>query len=60
MQEAIQVEDVHEDDDEDNPPNLAKRDSVPPMASLDRGKRLRVPRQMLIPLMNGKHHDEGV
>ena len=60
MQEAIQVEDVHEDDDEDNPPSLAKRDSVPPMASLGRGKRLIVPRQMLISTMKGKHHDEGV
>ena len=60
MQEAIQVEDVPEDDDEDNPPSLAKRDSVPPMASLGRGKRVIVPRHMLISTMKGKHHDEGV
>ena len=30
------------------------------MASLGRGKRVQVPRQMLIPTMKGKHHDEGV
>ena len=29
-QEAIQVEDVLEDDDEENPPSLAERDSTPP------------------------------
>ena len=59
-QEAIKVEDVPEDDDEDNPPSMAEWDSVPPMVSLGRGRRLRVPMQMLIPTMNGKHHDEGV
>ena len=59
-QEANKVEDVPENDDEDNPPSLVKRDSVPPMASLGRGKRVQVPRQMLIPTMKGKHHDEGV
>ena len=57
-QEAIKVEDVPEDDDEDNPPSLSERDSLPPMASLGRGKRVRVPRQMLIPTMKGKHHNE--
>ena len=56
----IQVEDVPEDDDEDNPPIMAKRDSVPSMASIGRGKRVRVPMHMLIPSMKGKHHDEGV
>ena len=56
----IQVEDVPEDDDEYNPPSLAERDSVPPMASLGRGKRVRVPRKMLIPTMKEKHHGEGV
>ena len=59
-QEEIQVEDVTEDDDEDNPPSLAERDSVSPMASLGRGKRLRVTTQMFIPTMNGRYHDEGV
>ena len=59
-QEAIKVEDVPENDDEDNPPSLAERDSVPPMASLDRGKIVRVPRHMLIPTMKRKHYDEGV
>ena len=59
-QEAIKVEDVPENDDEDNPPSLSKRDSVPPMASLDRGKRVRLPRHMLIPTAKGKQHDEGV
>ena len=56
-QEVIKVEDVPENDDEDNPPSMAEQDSVPPMASLGRGKRVRVPRQMLIPTMRGKHHD---
>ena len=55
-QEAIQVEDVPEDYDEDNPPSLAEQDSIPPMASLGRGKRVRVPRQILIHMMKGKHH----
>ena len=59
-QEAIKVEDVPENDDEDNPPSLAERDSVPPMAILGRGNILRVPRQMLIPTMKVKYHDEGV
>ena len=59
-QEAIKVEDVPEHDDEDNPPSLAEQDSVPPMASLGRGKIVRVPSQMLIPAMKVKHHDEGV
>ena len=59
-QEAIQVEDVPEDNDEDNPPSLAKRESVPPMAIQGKDKRVRVPRQMLIPTRKGKHHDEGV
>ena len=57
-QEAIQVEDVPEDDDDDNSPSLAKWDSVSPMASLVRGKRVRVPRRMLIPTMKGGNHDE--
>ena len=39
-QESIKVEDVPEDDDEDNPPSLAERDIVPPMASLVRGNRV--------------------
>ena len=56
-QEAIKVEDVPEYDDEDNPPSIAEQDIVPPMASLGRGKRVRVPRQMLIPAMKVKHHD---
>ena len=34
MHEAIQVEDVPEDDDDDNPPSLAELDSVPPMANV--------------------------
>ena len=59
-QEAIKVEDVPEDDDEDNSPSLAERDSVPPMASLGRFKRVRVPMQILIPTTKGKHYDEGV
>ena len=59
-QEDIKIEDVPEDDDEDNPPSLSEQDSVPPMASLGRGKRIRVPRQILIPTMKGKHHDEVV
>ena len=59
-QEAIKVEDVPEDDDEDNPPSLTDQDSVPPMANLVRGKRVRVSRQILILIMKGKHHDEGV
>ena len=59
-QEAIKVEDAPEDDDEDNHPSLADRDSVPPMASIGIGKRVRVPRQMLTPMMKGKHHDEGL
>ena len=59
-QEAIKFEDVPENDDEDNPPSLAKRGSVPPMASRGRGKRVRVPKQMLIPTMKGKDYDEGV
>ena len=59
-QEAIKVEEVPEDDDEDSPPSLAERDSVRPMASLGRGKREIVPRQMLIPKIKGKHHDKGV
>ena len=49
-----------EDDDEDNPPSLTKRDIVPPMASLGRGNRVRVPRQMFIYTVKGKDHDEGV
>ena len=56
-QEEIQVEDMPEDDDEDNPPNRADRDSIPPMASLGRCKRVRAPSQMLISMMKGKHHD---
>ena len=59
-QEAIKVEDVPENDDEDNPPSLAEQDSIPPMSSLVRGKRVQVPSQMLIPTMKGKHHDGGV
>ena len=59
-QEEIKVEDVPEHDDEDNPPSLAEQDSVTPMSILGRGKRVRLPRQMLIPTMRGKHHDEGV
>ena len=59
-QEAIKVEDVPENDDEDNPPSLTERDSVPPVASLVIGNRVRVPRQMLIHTMKGKHHDEGL
>ena len=59
-QEAIKVEDVPENDDEDNPPSLAKQDSVPPVVILGIGKRVRVPRHMLIPTMKGKHHNEGV
>ena len=59
-QEAIKVEDVPENDDEDNPPSLDERDSVPPMASLVIGKRVRVPSYMLIPTMKGKHHDKVV
>ena len=59
-QESIKVEDVPENDDEDNPPSLADQDSVPPMAILGRDKRVRVPRQMIIHMMKGKHHDEGV
>ena len=47
-------------DDEDNPPSLAEQDSVPSMESLRRGNRVRLPRQMLIHTMKGKHHDEGV
>ena len=58
--EAIQVEDVPEDDDDDNPPSLAKRDSVPPMVSLGRGKIVTVPRHMLIPTTEGQNHDEGL
>ena len=49
-----------EDDAEDDPPSLAERDNIPPMAGLGRGKRVRVPRQILIPTMKGKHRDEGV
>ena len=56
-QEAIKVEDVPEDDDEGNSPSLYERDIVPPIASLGRGKRVRVPMQMLITTMKGKHHD---
>ena len=59
-QEAIKVEYVPGIDDEDKPPSLAERDSVPPMASLGRGKRVKLPMQMLIPTIKGKHHDEGV
>ena len=59
-QEAIKFEDVSENYDECNPPSLAKRDSVPPMVSLGIGKRVRVPRQMLIPTMKLKHHVEVV
>ena len=59
-QESIQVEDVREDDYEDKPTSLTERDSVSPMASLGRGKILRVPSQMLIPMMKVKQHDEGV
>ena len=58
--EATQVEDGPEDDDKDNPPSLVERDSVPHMAILGRGKRVRVPRKMPIPTVKGKHHDEGV
>ena len=60
QKEAIKVEEVPENDDEDNPTSLSERDSVPPMSSLGGGKRVRLPRQMLIPKMKGKHHDEGV
>ena len=49
-----------ENDDEDKPPSLAKQDSVLPMASLGRVKRVQVPRQMIIPTMKGKHHDDGL
>ena len=42
--EAIKIEDVPEEDDEDNPTSLSEQDIVPPMASLGRGKRVRVPR----------------
>ena len=58
--EAIKVEDVPENDDQDNPPSLAEQDIVNPMESLGRGKRVRLPRQILIPAMKGKHHNEGV
>ena len=58
-QEAIEVEDVPEHDHEDNPPSLAEQDSIPSMASLVRGKRVQLPRKMLITTMKGKHHDEG-
>ena len=57
-QEAIQVEDVPEDDEEDNPPIMAERDSVPPLARIGRGKRVRVPSYMLIPTIKGKHYDK--
>ena len=59
-QEAIKVEDVLENDDEDNPASMAEKDSVPPMSSLGRGKRVQVPRQMFILTMKVKHYDEGV
>ena len=59
-QEAVKVEDVPENYDEYNPPSLPERDSVPPMSSIGRGKKLGVPRQILIPTIKGKHHDEGV
>ena len=59
-QEAIKVEYVPENYDEDNPPSLAERYRVPPMASLGRFKKVRVPRWMIIPTMKGKHHDEVV
>ena len=32
--------------------------AYPPMESLGRGNRVIVPRQMLIPTMKGKYHDE--
>ena len=38
-QEAIKIEGIPENDDEDNPPSLAERDNIPPMASLDKDKR---------------------
>ena len=53
-QEATKVADMTENDDEDNHPSLSERDSVPPMESLDRGKRVQLTRQMLIPTMKGK------
>ena len=56
-QEEIQVEDMPEDYDEDNSTSLADRDSIPPMASLGRCKRVRAPSQMHISMMKGKHHD---
>ena len=59
-QETIKVEDVSENDDEDNPPSLAERDSLTPMESLGIVKIVRVPRWMLIPTMKGKHHYERV
>ena len=34
--------------------------AYPPMSSIGRGKKLGVPRQILIPTIKGKHHDEGV
>ena len=59
-QEAIKLEDMPEDDDEDNPPSLSEQDSVPPLERLGRGKRVRVPTQMLIHTMERKQYDEVV